>query len=332
MSSADVVAVVMFAAVVLYAVFGGADFGSGVWDLLAGGPERGARTRRLIDHSIGPVWEANHVWLVFVLVFLWTGFPRAFATIMRELSVPFWLVGLGIVLRGSGFAFRRYAPDFRWARVYGVTFALSSMITPFFMGTIAGAIASGRIGDGADDGVSWLSPTAVLGGVLAVATCSFLASVYLVSEAQALGSEDLVADLRPRTLASGVIAGAIALVGVVPLLADADTLAKGLTGRALPVVALSAVAGVASLVLLWHARYALARWAAAVAVAAVVAGWGIGQYPWILVDTMTIDDAAGAPATLTGLVIATGLAAVLVVPPLVYLLALANKNIVGSEA
>ncbi|MEZ5167711.1 MAG: cytochrome d ubiquinol oxidase subunit II [Acidimicrobiales bacterium] len=130
MSLADVVAAILFAAVVLYAVFGGADFGSGVWDLFAGSAERGGRLRRLVDHAIGPVWEANHVWLVFVLVFLWTGFPVVFADLMRTLSIPFWLAGLGIVLRGSTFAFRKFSPSLRWARIAGATFAVSSLMTP----------------------------------------------------------------------------------------------------------------------------------------------------------------------------------------------------------
>ena len=180
MDLADLVAAILFVGVIAYAIFGGADFGSGAWDLTAGDTDEGGDARRLIDAAIGPVWEANHVWLVFVLVFLWTGFPSAFATIMQELAVPFWLVGLGIVLRGSGFAFRRYAPDFRWARLAGIVFASSSVLTPFFMGTIAGAVASGRVGDGVDDGIEWLSPTSLLGGMLAVATCAFLAGVFLL--------------------------------------------------------------------------------------------------------------------------------------------------------
>ena len=145
MNLADVVAIIMFLGVVLYAVFGGADFGSGVWDLTAGNAEKGGRLRRVIDHALGPVWEANHVWLIFVLVFLWTGFPDPFAAIMRTLGIPFWLAGLGIVLRGAGFAFRKFAPDVGFAKAAGVVFAASSLITPFFLGAIAGAVASGRV-------------------------------------------------------------------------------------------------------------------------------------------------------------------------------------------
>ncbi|MEE9416009.1 MAG: cytochrome d ubiquinol oxidase subunit II [Acidimicrobiales bacterium] len=330
MSTADLVAGVMFAAVVLYAVLGGADFGSGAWDLLAGDARRGASTRRLIDHAIGPVWEANHVWLIFVLVFLWTGFPVPFATLMRTLAVPFWLVGLGIVLRGAGFAFRKYAPTLRWARAAGVTFALSSLMTPFFLGMITGAIASGRVGTGDDSSTAWLSPTSFLGGSLAVLTCTFLAGVFLSAEAQRIGDESLAESLRIKSLAVGAVTGIVALVGIIPLRSDAPTLSDGLVGRAAPLVLLSAIAGATTVWLLARRKLRLARGSSAVAVAAIVIGWGVAQYPWILVDQTTIEDGAGAAATMTGLLIASGLAAVLVVPPLIYLFILADTNRLGS--
>ena len=340
MTAADAVAAVMFAAVILYAVFGGADFGSGVWDLTAGDARRGARLRRLIDHAIGPVWEANHVWLVFILVFLWTGFPQPFAALVRTLAIPFWLVGLGIVARGAGFAFRKYAATLRWARVAGVVFAGSSLLTPFFLGAIAGAVASGRVpadragpGPAADPGLwaPWLGPTSLLGGVLAVATCTFMAGVLLAADAHRLGATGLAERLRVRSLIGGVVTGAVVLAGIPILVRDDQTLVDGLLGRALPLVLLSAAAGAATMWLLWARRFRAARAGAAVAVAAVVAGWGTAQYPWILVDELTIEDGAGAPAALTGLLVASGLAAVLVVPPLVYLFVLADSNRVGTE-
>lgn len=333
MSPAEAVAVVMFAAVVAYAVFGGADFGVGAWDLTAGDAERGAPVRRLIDHSIGPVWEANHVWLVFVLVFLWSGFPTAFAALMRVLAVPFWLVGLGIVLRGAGFAYRKFAPSVRWARVAGVAFAVSSVITPFFMGTIAGAVASGRVpadGRAAELG-AWATPASILGGVLAVLACAFLAGVFLAAEAEALDQPDLADRLRRRSLAVGLVTGGVATIGLLPLRADAPVLFDGLTGRGLPLVAASVVAGVTTLVLLARSRLRPARATAAIAVGSVVAGWGLGQYPWLLVDELTIADGAGATATLTGMLVASAVLVVLVLPPLVYLYVLADRNAVGSE-
>ncbi len=321
MTPADAVAAVLFLGVILYSVFGGADFGSGVWDLTAGDAERGGRTRRLIDHAIGPVWEANHVWLIFVLVFLWTGFPQAFAAMMRTLAIPFWLAGLGIVARGAGFAFRKYAPTLGWAKAAGVVFATASLLTPFFLGSIAGAVASGRVpatGTG-DIFTSWLNPTSLLGGVLAVTTCTFLAGVLLTADAERLGHDDLAEELRHKSLIGGVVTGVVVMAGIPILIVDDQTLVDGLLGRALPPAAGSGIAGLGALWLLWRRRFRPARVAAAGAVALVVAGWGVAQYPWILVDRLQIEEAAGADATLVGLLVAAGLAAVLVVPPLVYL-------------
>jgi cytochrome bd ubiquinol oxidase subunit II len=315
------VAAALFAGVVVYAVFGGADFGSGFYDATAGGDVRGAEVRTLIDHSIGPVWEANHVWLIYVLVMWWTGFPETFAATMTTLAVPLMLALLGIVLRGASFAFRKYAATLGQARLFGVIFAGSSLITPFFLGAAVGAIASGRVpasGNG-DLFDSWLTATSLLGGVIAVGTCAFLAGTFLVADAQRGGMPDLADQLRLRTLAVGVVTGAVVLGTLVPLHADASTLFDGLSGRAAPLIVVSALAGAATLVLLWRRRYSPARLTAVVAVAAVVLGWGVGQYPWLLVDEVRIEDAAGADATLTGLLIAVGLAAVIVVPALGYL-------------
>lgn len=334
MSPADAVAAVMFVAVILYAVFGGADFGSGVWDLTAGDAQRGARTRRLIDHALGPVWEANHVWLIFVFVFLWSGFPTAFTALMRTLAIPFWFAGLGIVARGAGFAFRKYAPTLRWAQASGVIFATASLITPFFLGTIAGGIASGRVpasGTG-DIWTSWLNPTSILGGLLAVATCTFLAGVLLAAEAEGLGYRDLALELRRKSLIGGTIAGLLVVAGIPIVAIDDKTLVDGLLGRGLPLVLGSALAGLTTIWQLWRFRYRAARITAAIAIAFVVAGWGAAQYPWILVDELRIEEAAGADATLVGLLAATLLAALVVVPPLIYLLSLADSNRLGHHA
>ncbi|MEZ5340681.1 MAG: cytochrome d ubiquinol oxidase subunit II [Acidimicrobiales bacterium] len=333
MNEVDIVAGAMFLGVIAYAVFGGADFGSGIWDLAAGDAKRGSSVRRLVDHALGPVWEANHVWLIFILVFLFTGFPHPFAAIIRTLAIPLWFAALGIVLRGAGFAFRKYSENLRQARAYGVIFASSSLITPFFLGAIAGAVASGRV---VDDGryvlwSSWLSPTSMVGGTLAVLTCAFLAAVFLAADAEGLGWADTAAWFRHRALVSGAATGFVALAAVFALETDAPTLFDGLTGRALPLVILSAVSGAAAMWLLWANRLRVARIAGVAAVGSVVMGWGVAQYPWILVDHTTLDDGAGAPATLTGLVVGFGLATVLVLPPLAYLYWLADRNDVGSE-
>ncbi|GAA3673083.1 cytochrome d ubiquinol oxidase subunit II [Nocardioides ginsengisoli] len=322
------VAAALFVGVIAYAVLGGADFGSGFFDLTAGSSKRGAELRTLVDHSIGPVWEANHVWLIYVLVIWWTAFPAAFAAAMSTLVFPLLFALLGIVLRGASFAFRKYAATLAQARLFGIVFATSSILTPFFLGTVAGAIASGRVPlDGSGDlWTSWLNPTSLFGGVIAVGTCAFLAGTFLVADAERSGQHRLAAELRIRALAVGAATGAIVFAALVPLDHDAPTLATGLEGRAAPLVVLAGLAGLATMVLLWRRKYAVARIAAVLAVASVVSGWGVGQYPWLLVDEITISDAAGATATLQGLLVAVGLAVVVVVPPLAYLFKLTQSE------
>lgn len=328
MTLATTVAAAMFLGVIAYAVLAGADFGSGFYDLTAGDSTRGAELRTLIDHSIGPVWEANHVWLIYVLVMWWTAFPGTFATTMSTLIIPLLLALLGIVLRGASFAFRKYSATLGQARLFGAVFASSSVVAPFFLGAAAGAIASGRIpatGRG-DLWSSWMNPTSLLTGAIAVTTCVFLAGTFLTADAARLGQTGLAGQLRVRTLVVGAVTGLLVLVAIVPIARDAPTLGEELTGRAAPLIAASAVAGTATLVLLARRRHGLARVTAAGAVAAVVVGWGVAQYPWLLTDEVTIADAAGAPATLRALLIAVALAGVLVIPALAYLLKLTQSE------
>jgi cytochrome bd ubiquinol oxidase subunit II len=327
MSLASFVAAAMFTGVVFYAVLGGADFGSGFWDLTAGDARRGGAVRALVDHSIGPVWEANHVWLIYVLVYWWTAFPRTFAAVTTTLYLPLALALLGIVLRGAGFAFRKYAGSIRQAQAFGVVFATSSLLTPFFLGAVAGAVAGGRVpaaGHG-DPWTSWLHPTALAGGVLAVGTCSFLAGVFLTADAAKAGEGALSERLRRGSIAVAGVTGALVLAALVPIHRDAPTLRDGLLGRASVLVSVSAGCGVVTLWALVRRRFLVARVGAVGAVVAVVAGWGLAQYPWLLVDEVTIADAAGARATLQALLIVTGLAAVLVVPALGFLLWLTQQ-------
>jgi cytochrome d ubiquinol oxidase subunit II len=329
MTAANAVLTLMWVGITAYALFGGADFGAGFWDLLAGGPARGARQRSLIEHTIGPVWEANHVWLIFALVILWTGFPSAFAQVMSTLYVPLTLAAIGIILRGSGFAFRKAAVTVETQRIFGAVFALSSVLTPFFLGAVAGAVASGRVPAGNTPGdpvASWWNPTSVLGGTLAVATCAYLAAVYLTVEARRRGEHELVQAFRTRALASGLAAGAIALIGIAVLHADARQLFEGLAGRAAPLIILSGAGGVATLVLVVRRSYVWARLAAALAVTAVVWGWGVGQYPYLLEGTVSIKQASGAPATLRAMLVSLAVGAVLLVPSLAALLVLAGRG------
>lgn len=322
MTLADVVACILFLGVTAYAVFGGADFGSGFWDFTAGSPTKGARLRALVDVSIGPVWEANHVWLIFCLVVLWTAFPMAFASIMSTLFIPLTLAAFGIVLRGAGFAFRKAAHSFKYRQLFGIVFASSSIITPFFMGAVAGAIASGRVpvGNAAGNPISsWVNPTSLLGGVLAVATCAFLAAVFLTHDAHREGAVDLVESCRRRAIGSGLACGVIAGVGLFVIKADAPILADELTGKALPLLILSGIGGVGAMVLAAKGHTGLARLGAAGAVAVVVWGWGIAQYPYLLPDDLTIEQAAAPEATLISVLVVFGLACLIVVPSLILL-------------
>ena len=184
-----------------YVVLGGADFGAGFWDLTAGGAERGAPVRAAIKRSMAPVWEANHVWLIFVLVILWTAFPEAFGSIMSTLAVPIFLAGLGIVLRGGAFGLKGEAATIAEARALGATFAFSSVLVPFFFGCAIGAIAAGKVpvGNAAGDAfASWTELTSLLIGVLSVAAGAHVAAVFLGADSQRAGQQISSAPVRPR--------------------------------------------------------------------------------------------------------------------------------------
>lgn len=328
MSLPVAVAAALFAGILIYALFGGADFGTGYFDLTAGNARDGAALRTQIDHSIGPVWEANHVWLIYILVVWWTGFPQAFAATMTTLAVPFLFALLGIVLRGAAFVFRKYAETLRQAQTFGAAFAAASLITPFFLGAAVGGIASGRVpaqGHG-DLWTSWINPTSLVGGLVAAGTCAFLAGTFLTADAHRSDDSQTAAALRRQSLAVGVATGAIVCAGPFLIASDAPTLWAGLTGTALPLILISTASGTVTLALLWARKYKTARLTAVLAVAAVISGWGIGQYPWMLVDQMSIHDAAGAPATLVGLLVVVGLAVVLVLPAFAYLLMLSQSE------
>ncbi len=329
MTSAEALLGLTWVGVTAYALSGGADFGAGFWDLVAGGPQRGSSQRKLIEHAIGPIWEANHVWLIFVLVVLWTGFPEAFASIASSLYVPLTLVAVGVILRGAGFAFRKAVTGVALERLFGATFAASSVITPFFLGTVAGAVASGRVPAGIAEAHpvrSFVNPTSVLGGVLAVVACAYLAAVYLTADARRAGDPDLVEAFRRRALASGIAAGVVVLGGIAVLHADAPDLFAGLTHRGLPLVAVSAAAGVVSLGCVWRRQFLAARVAAATAVTAVLWGWAAGQYPYLLERELTIRQAAADPATLRAVLLSLAVGAVLVVPALVALFVMSQHD------
>jgi cytochrome bd ubiquinol oxidase subunit II len=331
----DVIAVVLFVGVIAYALFGGADFGAGFWDLVAGGAERGKRPRAVVDHSIGPVWEANHVWLIFVLVVLWTSYPEAFGSIMLTLFVPLSLAALGIVLRGSSFAFRKEVYRTSSQRNFGAAFAISSVLVPFTMGAVAGAIASGRVpagGVAGDPWSSWLNPTSILGGLLAVAVCAYLAAVYMVWDAKRVGDDDMVEYFRRRGIAAAVVTGVIALAGIWVLHDDARYVFDGLTSRALPLVIISGLCGLGSIVLLLRSSHRGARLLAVGAVASVVLAWGVAQWPYLLPTSLKVSQAAAPDPTLWTVLAVFLVAAVVILPALGLLYVLDQRGLVEIEA
>jgi cytochrome bd ubiquinol oxidase subunit II len=335
MSKADAVAAVLWVGVTAYAVFGGADFGGGFWSLVAGRGERGSRARALVDWAIGPVWEANHVWLIFVLVVLWTGFSSAFEAVFSTLFIPLSLAALGIVLRGAGFAFHTTARRARGRALAELLFGLASLLTPFFMGTVVGAIAGGRVpvGNATGDPVtSWLNVLSLVIGALFVATGAYLSAVFLVSDARRADAPDLERYFGVRALGAAVVAGALAALGLVALHAHARFVYDGLTGDGLPLVLLSAVCGLAVLVLLRRGARRGARALAVGAVAAVVWGWAVAQHPYLLPQKLTIADAAAPSATLTSVLIVFGAAVLLVLPSIGLLYTLVQRDLVQETS
>lgn len=319
MTALQATAIVLWLGLTAYAVFGGADFGAGFWDLGAGGTERGLRPRALIADAIGPVWEANHTWLIFDLVILWTAFPPAFAAIMSTLFVPLSLAALGIVLRGAAFAFRPVATGLTGRRAAGAVFAISSVVTPFFLGAAGGAIASGRVPAGnaaGDPWTSWLTPTSLLVGFLAVATCAYLAAVFLVADARRQSETELVGYFLRRATAAAIAAGALAVIGIGVLRLDSPLLADELTNRGWPLVVVSGLMGGGALVLLRRAAPRGTRALAVGAVVAVVWGWGVAQYPDILPGALSLEAAAAPTGSLEALLVVFLVAAVIIAPSL----------------
>jgi cytochrome bd ubiquinol oxidase subunit II len=322
----DIAVALIVAGMSAYAVLGGADFGAGFWDLTAGGAERGGPIRGMIQRSMAPVWEANHVWLIFVLVILWTCFPVAFGSMMSTLYVPMFIAVSGIIFRGTAFALRGEAAVIAEARVLGAMFALSSVLVPFFLGASVGAIAAGNVpvGNASGDPISsWLNPLGITVGVLFVLTGAYLSAVYLAADAQRGDHADLQRAFRARALGAGIAAGIAAAVGLLVLRSEARELYDDLTsGAGLACIAVSAAAGVGTLVLVWRERYAAARYSAAVAVAAVIVGWAVAQSPYLLPGELTIDDAAAPDATLVATLVSVALGTLILAPSLYWLFSL----------
>jgi cytochrome bd ubiquinol oxidase subunit II len=307
----------MLAGMAAYTVLAGADFGAGLWTLLSFGPS-GQRVRDQARHAMGPVWEANHVWLIFVLVVGWTAYPVAFGSIASTLAVPLLIAAIGIILRGAAYALRGVADSSRAAENL---FAVSSVLTPFALGTAVGAIAVGRVpvGNAAGDLVtSWLAPAPVLVGALAVAFSGYLAAVFLAADSLRYSSESLARLFRARALVAGLVSGGLALAGLFVMRGAGLDLTQG---APLVLVCVSGVAGLGTIALCWLSLFSLARLTAALAVAAVVVGWAAAQAPRFL-PGMTLTQAAAGRSTLVAVVVAVICGSAVLVPSLVLLFTL----------
>jgi cytochrome bd ubiquinol oxidase subunit II len=314
--------VFILAGLTLYTVLGGADLGAGFWQLATARRPSARAVRDFAHHAMGPVWEANHVWLIFVLTVFWTSYPKAFGSIMSTLAVPLFIALLGILLRGVSYAMREGAATPRESGRIDARFALSSILVPFALGAAVGGIATNRVpvGNAAGDmWSSWLNPTSIVIGTLAVATSAYLAAVYLAADAARDRELTLERSFRLRALGSGVVAGAIAIGGLFIVNADDHALVHSLlTGKALPAVIVSGLAGLATVLLVYTRRYEMARYVASLAVAAVVVGWALERWPTIL-PGLTVHQAAAGHDTLVCVVVAVLGGAVLLFPSLVLL-------------
>jgi cytochrome d ubiquinol oxidase subunit II len=310
----------MLAGMAAYTVLAGADFGAGQWSLVAAG-RRGepsaARIRDQARHAMGPVWEANHVWLIFVLVVCWTAYPVAFGSITSTLAAPLLIAAIGIIFRGAAYALRGQGAS----RAAENLFAVSSVLTPFALGTAVGAIATGRVPVGNALGnqvTAWLNPPSVLIGALAVAFSGYLAAVFLAADSVRYGEPDLAVAFRQRALLAGLVSGALALAGLLVMRGSGLDLTHG---PALAFACVSGAAGLATLALCLRSRFSLARLTAALAVAAVVAGWAAAQAPRFL-PGMTVTQAAAGRSTLVALIISVACGSVILIPSLVLLFTL----------
>lgn len=335
LSLPDVLAAVLALALNAYVLFGGADFGGGVWDLLASGPRR-QRQREVIAEAIGPIWEANHVWLILAIVLTFTCFPPVFARVGIVLHIPLTFMLVGIVLRGSAFTFRSYDTEHdRAQRRWGRVFASASLVTPVLLGVSIGSVASGRVGGPMEgDFVSrfvdpWLTPFAFGVGALALALFAFLAAVFLTLETS---DPELCEDFRRRALGAGLavfLAAALVLVlshGTAPLVT------RGLLGSAWASVLhlVTGVTAVAVLAALWFRKYRLARFGAGLQVSLIFWGWPLSQYPYLLPPGFTIAETAAPPTTLRLTLITLAVGSVVLLPSLLYLFRIFKSGAVGK--
>ncbi len=326
MSVALIALIVLWLSLIVYASLGGADFGAGVWDLFAVGRDA-TRQRHLINHALGPVWEANHVWLIFLIVGLFNVFPNAFYALSIALFFPFSIVLIGIVLRGAAFVYRYYAFDdaSMFARSWSRVFSATSIITPFFLGVSAAAVASGNLIDStgvprANNLTAFLSPFTAVIGLMAVSLCATLAAIYLLVEASATeDNKSLAVSYRIKALIAGAITAVLGALGLIFSVFDAPDLWNGMLSRALPVMIATMIIGLATAITLFRRHYHLARILMIAETAFLFGTWGLSQYPYIIPRQYTISNSANSPTVIIILLIAIVIGMAILLPSLYYL-------------
>jgi cytochrome d ubiquinol oxidase subunit II len=317
------IAAVMLASLIVYALMGGADYGGGMWDLLASGP-RAKRQRHAIVEAIAPIWEANHVWLILVIVLLFSGFPRAFSAIMIALHIPITAMLIGIVLRGSAFVFRKYdstedAVQRRWSTIFGI----ASFFTPFFQGLTLGALTTGNIhlvGDHVTTGffAGWLTPFALTCGLFALTLFAFLAATYMTVAARS--QPDLQNDFRLRAIWAQTALIPLAIIVFITSKYGAPLMYHGLTNWWAPLLLGStALSAITATVALWSRKFYLARIAAVAQVTFILVGWGLAQFPHLVTPDVILQNAAAPESILKLLLMALGAGALVLLPSLIYL-------------
>ncbi len=333
MSLAEVPMIFILIGLVFYIVLAGADFGAAIWQVTARPTEQGERIREHAHEAMAPVWEANHVWLIFVLTVAWTAYPAALGSLASTLSIPLVLAGLGIIVRGAAYAVRSGTSEAREMRRIDAASAFSSILTPFALGAAIGGIASARVpyGNAAGDlFTSWLNPTSVFIGALSVAFSAYIAAVWLCGDAVRREASDLVAPFRKRALGAGAVTGVLAIGGLVVLDEDAHRLFRELvSGSGLPVLILSALAGAGTLALVLRRRFEPARYTAGLAVAAIVAGWALAQQPQLL-PGLTVRGAAAPHDVLVAIIVAIVGGGIILFPSLLLLFRLTLRGGLGE--
>jgi cytochrome bd ubiquinol oxidase subunit II len=315
---------VLWLSLIVYAVLGGADFGGGIWDFLAFGAQA-EKQRNLVKQALGPVWEANHVWLIFLIVGLFTAFPTAFSVLSTALFLPFTLALIGIVLRGSAFTFRSEAARTGGPRKFwGRTFSTACTITPFLFGASAAAVASGQIHTPGghtqiDLWTGWTTPFALTVGAMALALCSALAAIYLTIEAQSMNDSELVEAFRLRAIVAGAVTAALGALGILLSPFEAPLLWNGLLNHAIPIVILTMLVGLGAAASLFFRHYHLARILVVIETGFFFTTWGVSQLPYIIPPDVTVENAASPSITQLELLVSTAIGMVLLLPSLWFL-------------